>query len=276
MAAVTGWTGETACALQTAMRLSNQAFAAHLGIGLRTVSGWHEKPTLRPQSALQQLLDTKLDQAPADVKARFAALTGDPADDVRKATDAEDRLSADANISAALNWLDHAANWEPGTARREVAARLAQVDVRHLRDRGTQRGRVDQRRVAEALTAYYPSLRTTGRPQRTRRPVAAPRPPRRLARLARGHGQHLPTAVPAVRPPVRPPLPCTTPGLGRRPSTAVPTDGRHGPALHPSPPVPHPNGGQRGQLQRPSHPMDPSRPASPIPTRLHHRHPRSG
>jgi hypothetical protein len=100
-------------------------------------------------------LDTKLDQAPADVKARFAALTGDPADDARKATGAEDRLSADANISAALNWLDHAANWEPGTARREVAARLAQIDVRHLRDRGTQRGRVDQRRVAEALTAYY-------------------------------------------------------------------------------------------------------------------------
>lgn len=156
MASMTRWTGETACALQAALRLSNEAFAAHLGIGLRTVSGWHEKPTLRPQSAMQQLLDTALERAGADAKARFATLTAGPADDdVRRAADAEERLSADANISAALHWLDQAADWEPGTARRDVASRLAQVDVRHLRDRGHQRGQVDQRQVAAALATYY-------------------------------------------------------------------------------------------------------------------------
>jgi hypothetical protein len=156
MPSMTRWTGETACALQTALRLSNEAFAAQLGIGLRTVSGWHEKPTLRPQSAMQQLLDTALERAGADAKARFATLTAGPADDdAGKAADAEERLSADTNISAALQWLDQAAGWEPGAARRDVASRLAQVDVRHLRDRGQQRSRVDQQQIADALAAYY-------------------------------------------------------------------------------------------------------------------------
>jgi DNA-binding transcriptional regulator YiaG len=35
---VTAWTGRTACALQAALRLSNQAFAAKLGVGVRTVA----------------------------------------------------------------------------------------------------------------------------------------------------------------------------------------------------------------------------------------------
>jgi hypothetical protein len=159
MALVNGWTAESACALQAAMRLSNEAFAARLGIGLRTVSGWHQKPTLRPQSEMQQLLDTALEQAAPEVQARFADLTGDTsAESVQKAADAEARLSADANIGAALHWLDRAAGWEAGTARRDVLTRLAQVDVRQLQDRGHQRGHVGQRQIAEALSGYYRNL----------------------------------------------------------------------------------------------------------------------
>lgn len=152
MTSASAWSGETACALQAALRLSNEAFATHLRIAVRTVNSWHQKPTTRPQSAMQQILDTALEQASAAVKARFAELTAGPAQD---SSDAELRLSADPNISAALHWLDQHANWDTGTARREVAARLARVDVRQLQDRGTRRGSVDQRRIADALSRYY-------------------------------------------------------------------------------------------------------------------------
>jgi 8-oxo-dGTP diphosphatase len=68
------WTGRTACALQAAMRMTNDAFAAHLGIAVRTVAAWHQKPALTPRAEIQQLLDTALDAAPAAVRARFTAL----------------------------------------------------------------------------------------------------------------------------------------------------------------------------------------------------------
>ncbi|SFI75404.1 hypothetical protein SAMN05421835_101677 [Amycolatopsis sacchari] len=145
----TGWTGQTACALQAALRLSNEGFAEHLGIGVRTVAAWHQKPDLRPKSEMQQLLDTALDQAPAAVKDRFAALTGD-------ANPVDDRVVSDPNITAALEWLDEHAGWEPGTARRKVSRRLSGLDLRQLQDRGTRRSRVNQREVADALQRYYP------------------------------------------------------------------------------------------------------------------------
>ncbi len=137
------------------MGLSNEAFAKRLDIGLRTVADWHHKPTTRPQSGMQATLDTALEQASPVVQARFAALTGDSSGQDSAATEAEDRLSADPNISAALHWLDQHAGWEPGTARRDVAARLSAIDVRQLQDRGTRRGRVNQRRIAEVLGSYY-------------------------------------------------------------------------------------------------------------------------
>ncbi|OLF10479.1 transcriptional regulator [Actinophytocola xinjiangensis] len=148
------------------MRLSNDAFAKRLGIGVRTVAGWHQKPTLRPQSAMQEILDTALEQASPAVQARFAALTTEaPAPAAAESTpDAEHRLGADPNISAALHWLDEHAHWSPGTARREVAARLTQLDQRQLHDRAARRGRVDQWRIADALHTYYPD-RTTGHGQ---------------------------------------------------------------------------------------------------------------
>jgi 8-oxo-dGTP diphosphatase len=70
------WTGRTACALQAAMRLSNEVFAERLGIAVRTVATWHQKPDLRPKAEMQQLLDTALEQAPETVRARFATFIG--------------------------------------------------------------------------------------------------------------------------------------------------------------------------------------------------------
>lgn len=163
---VTGWTGRSACALQAALRMSNDAFAAHLGIAVRTVSGWHKKPELVPKSEMQQLLDTALEQASQPAQERFAKLSDavedqsdladerPPVDDAASA-DAELRLSADPNIAAALDWLDQHANWQPGTARRRVAAELTRLDVRALQDRGSRRGRLNQRDIADALATYY-------------------------------------------------------------------------------------------------------------------------
>jgi len=105
---VTAWTGRTACALQAALRLSNQGFAAKLGIGVRTVVDWHEKPGSQPSPETQQLLDTTLARADAGTAERFAVLTGQPVPapsipaDENTATDAEDRLISDENINSAL------------------------------------------------------------------------------------------------------------------------------------------------------------------------------
>ena len=122
MEMVTGWRGSTACALQAALRLSNEAFAAHLGIGVRTVATWHQKPALRPRPEMQQLLDTALTQAPAPARERFTALAGLPGNagknlpeadagtgDDDAAADAEHRLIADQNITSALGQLDQLA-----------------------------------------------------------------------------------------------------------------------------------------------------------------------
>jgi hypothetical protein len=163
---VTGWTGRTACALQAALRLSNEGFAEHLGIGVRTVAAWHQKASLRPRSEMQQVLDTALEQASPTIKARFSALTGDSAPRTDAAAqedaataDAERRLSADPSIGSALDRLDQYANWEAGTARRRVASRLARLDVRALQDRANRQRRIAQGRMAEALGGYYRGAR---------------------------------------------------------------------------------------------------------------------
>lgn len=164
MGLASGWTGSVACALQAALRLSNEAFAERLGIAVRTVASWHQKPNLRPQPEMQQLLDTALEQASSSVRERFAALASDSAetDHARSdeepdeaVTEAEQRLSSDTNIVAALDWLDQQTRWEPGTARRKTATKLVRLDAQSLQDRGKKRGRVNQRDIAHALSEYY-------------------------------------------------------------------------------------------------------------------------
>jgi len=71
------WTGRRACLLQTALRMSNDGFASHLGIAARTVAAWHKKPDLVPKSEMQQALDTALEQASEGARARFTHLAGE-------------------------------------------------------------------------------------------------------------------------------------------------------------------------------------------------------
>ncbi|MEU4964173.1 hypothetical protein [Streptomyces smyrnaeus] len=68
------WTGREARLLQDALRLSNEGYAAHLGIGVRTVASWHKKPSIVPRPEIQQILDTAYEQTTDAVRARFAAM----------------------------------------------------------------------------------------------------------------------------------------------------------------------------------------------------------
>lgn len=75
MDTVEAWTGRTACALQTALRMSHDRYAKHLGVAPRTVAAWHEHPTTVPQSETQQILDTAYERASTAVRSRFAILS---------------------------------------------------------------------------------------------------------------------------------------------------------------------------------------------------------
>ncbi|MBT2366159.1 NUDIX hydrolase [Streptomyces sp. ISL-10] len=68
------WTGHRACMLQSALRLTREAFADRLGISPRTVATWHSDPDVTPRSEMQQLLDSVFESAPATVRQRFALL----------------------------------------------------------------------------------------------------------------------------------------------------------------------------------------------------------
>jgi plasmid maintenance system antidote protein VapI len=70
------WTGRHAYAMQTALRMSNEAFAAHLGIAVRTIAKWHAQPDIVQSPDMQSVLDTALTQATEPVQLRFALLLG--------------------------------------------------------------------------------------------------------------------------------------------------------------------------------------------------------
>jgi 8-oxo-dGTP diphosphatase len=75
MEVVDVWSGRTACALQAALRLTNEAFANRLGIALRTVATWHADLDLVPRAEMQQLLDEEYERAGPPVRARFLLLS---------------------------------------------------------------------------------------------------------------------------------------------------------------------------------------------------------
>lgn len=75
MDVISTWTGRTACALQAALRMTNEAFADRLGVGVRTVAGWHAQPDVVPRAEIQAALDTVHERAGEAVRGRFALLT---------------------------------------------------------------------------------------------------------------------------------------------------------------------------------------------------------
>ncbi|MGW7314647.1 NUDIX hydrolase [Streptomyces sp. NPDC054865] len=68
------WSGRYACMLQSALRLTNEQFAAQLGIAVRTVAAWHSDAAVVPRKEMQQLLDSAHERAPSTARQRFALL----------------------------------------------------------------------------------------------------------------------------------------------------------------------------------------------------------
>jgi len=71
---VSTWTGAKAQALRVALRMTNEGFAAKMGVAVRSVAKWVEQPDLVPTMTTQQMLDTMLVSADDDSKQRFALL----------------------------------------------------------------------------------------------------------------------------------------------------------------------------------------------------------
>jgi len=72
MQVVATWSGGHADLLRQAFRMTNESFAAHLGVHARTVANWRGNLDVIPRPAIQDILDAALERAPDRVKAQFA------------------------------------------------------------------------------------------------------------------------------------------------------------------------------------------------------------
>ncbi|MEY9927502.1 8-oxo-dGTP diphosphatase [Catenulispora sp. GP43] len=140
------WSGSLACALQAALRMTDEGFANRLGVAVHTVATWHAEPgaVLGPQ--VQQLLDTTLEQAPDSARARFRLLAdvtavlsrvGDPAAQALRVAIAvvtrEDEvlLVCRRDDGGGITWQFPAGVVKPGASPSTVAVRetLAETAV---------------------------------------------------------------------------------------------------------------------------------------------------
>lgn len=143
---MSAWSGRAACALQAALRLTNEAFAERLGVAVRTVAMWHQHPNVSPKTEIQQALDTTLERAPAAVKTRFAHLlaaqdgttppTSDAAQALRVAIavvvkDSDVLLVCRRDDGDGISWQFPAGMIKPGMSAATVAVRetLAETAV---------------------------------------------------------------------------------------------------------------------------------------------------
>jgi transcriptional regulator with XRE-family HTH domain len=81
MDAVASWDGGKADTLRRALRMTNEQFAEHLGIAVRTVAYWRKNPEMVPLPATQEILDAALANAPEQAKAQFWLLRDEGPDD---------------------------------------------------------------------------------------------------------------------------------------------------------------------------------------------------
>ncbi len=74
MDVVASWTGDRADALRQALRMTNEGFAGHLGVAVRTVAYWRKRPDIVPRPVMQEILDAALRQASEPVRTQFRLL----------------------------------------------------------------------------------------------------------------------------------------------------------------------------------------------------------
>ncbi|MGW0904985.1 NUDIX hydrolase [Streptomyces sp. NPDC002853] len=130
MEVVDTWTGQHARNLQAALRKTNEGFAEHLGIAIRTVASWHAHPEIVPRAEMQQILDTAYERAGEAVRRRFALLCR-PADRAAEAqalrvaiavvTRGEEVLLVCRRGDASLRWQFPAGMVKPTGTPEDVA-----------------------------------------------------------------------------------------------------------------------------------------------------------
>lgn len=81
MDAVASWDGGKADALRRALRMTNEQFAEHLGVAVRTVAYWRKTPEMAPLPATQEILDAALAKASAQARAQFWLLLDEGSDE---------------------------------------------------------------------------------------------------------------------------------------------------------------------------------------------------
>ena len=156
------WTGELACHLQAAYRMTREEIAGRLGVHSQTVAGWHSRPTIVPRAEIQSALDTLYEKAPAPVRLRFARLAQPPADTTAQALRVAiagvvrhgEVLLVCSRRGDALAWQFPAGIVKPGASPQAVAIAetLAETGV-HAAVREHLGDRVHP--VTGALCSYY-------------------------------------------------------------------------------------------------------------------------
>ena len=115
MQVIAAWTGGQADALREAFRMTNEDFADHLGIGVRTVAYWRKQREIRPRARMQEVLDTALERAPDRVKAQFALLANEAyrAPDYQSDEAEPSAVASDSMTSRKSDRDDKPALWRP-------------------------------------------------------------------------------------------------------------------------------------------------------------------
>src|SRR5689334_2906615 len=101
MDVVASWTGERADALRQALRMTNESFAGHLGIAVRTVAYWRERPDVVPRPSMQEILDTSLAQASAAARIQFSLILADRDRDHTKPL----HIAAPSDAARMTSWI---------------------------------------------------------------------------------------------------------------------------------------------------------------------------
>lgn len=145
------WTGRTAHRLQEAFQMTQEEFASHLGVSVRTVAAWRASPDMVPQNETQRILDTAHERAGEEVRRRFihlSRLSSGPAQvqalrvAIAVVMRGADVLLVCRQDGDEINWQFPAGIVKPGGSASKVAVRetLNETGVmvsvrRHLGDR---------------------------------------------------------------------------------------------------------------------------------------------
>lgn len=130
------WTGELACHLQAAHRMTRDEFAGRLGVHPQTVAGWHLKPATIPRPEIQAALDTAYEKALPPVRLRFARLAQPPDTSTQALRVAiavvlrgTEVLLVQRRDSGALHWQFPAGVVKPGAEAEAVAVKETRAET---------------------------------------------------------------------------------------------------------------------------------------------------